>query len=202
MIRKETLEKLYVHDKYSMQEIAAHLDCSLHKIAYWMDKHSISRRSRSEANYQLYNSNGDPFKFRPPDSPYLCELYGMGLGLYWGEGNKTNKNSVRLGNTDVYLIKKFIEFLQKIYCINDSRLKFSVQIFNDIDPDEALKYWSDQLGYGNEYFQKPHITKSGSIGTYSKKSKYGVLTIHFYNTKLRNILVDSLPKNGVKYNTG
>lgn len=33
------------------------------------------------------------------------------------------------------------------------------------------------------------VTKSGSIGTYRSKNRYGVVTIYFGNTKLRDILV-------------
>jgi hypothetical protein len=38
-------------------------------------------------------------------------LFGMGLGLYWGEGTKRGKGGMRITNTDAKMIKKFIEFL-------------------------------------------------------------------------------------------
>lgn len=202
MLIKEELERFYFVEGHSMQQTAEKFNCSVNKVVYWMDRYKLARRTRSDANYLLYNPNGDPFQYKKPDTPYLQILYGMGLGIYWGEGTKANKNSVRVGNTDVYLIQTFLEFLIKIYSIDQSKLRFSLQLFDDIDPDEALEYWISNLGYVSNQFSKPHITKSIRKGTYGKRSKYGVLTLHFHNTKLRNILIDSLPKNGVKYKTG
>src|SRR3989344_2914295 len=94
-----------------MQEIADFLNCSLHKVAYWMEKHQVKTRSRSDATYLKRNPNGDPFKFRQPKNLGEAWLFGLGIGLYWGEGTKANQGSVRLGNTDPELIKKFIQFL-------------------------------------------------------------------------------------------
>lgn len=104
-MEKLTLEKLYIRDGASMQEIATMLDCSLHKVAYHMDKHGIKRRSISEAIYKKCNPNGDPFKVRAIASRADAELLGLGLGLYWGEGTKSDKHSVRLGNTDPALLR-------------------------------------------------------------------------------------------------
>ncbi len=103
-----------------------------------------------------------------------------------------NKNSVRLGNTDVDLIKVFLSFLKKIYNIEESKLRFGLQLFNDIPKQKALKYWSLTLGVPEEQFQKIIVTKSVRKGTYTKKSEYGVLTIYFSNTKLRDTIMSAI----------
>ena len=116
------------------------------------------------------------------------------MGLYWGEGTKADKKSVRLGNTDPMLIEKFIEFLVKILGFDKNRIKFSLQIFSDVNSEEAKNYWTSQLEIRpTQFYKKITITKSGKVGTYRKKNKYGVLTIYCHNTKLRNILIDMLP---------
>lgn len=194
MIQKEALERLYVREGKSMQEIADILQCSLHKVAYWMDGHSISRRSRSEAMYRKHNPDGDPFKFVEPRTLKDAELFGIGIGLYWGEGNKANKNSVRLGNTDPMLIKRFMEFLIRFFDIDKSDMKFGLQIFTDIDTNKAMRFWQKELGVWRSQFMKPTITISGSIGKYRHKSKYGVVTLHYHNKKLRDLLVNLLPR--------
>ena len=98
-----------------MQEIADKMRWSLHKVSYWLDQCSISRRSPSEATYVKRNPGGDPFKIKSQLTKKDETLKGLGLGLYWGEGDKSpNNTSVRLANTDPLLIKKFKEFLTKI----------------------------------------------------------------------------------------
>jgi hypothetical protein len=162
-----------------------------------MRKYNIKTRKISEAVYLKYNKSGDPFhipKFVNNEQikQNTAFLYGLGLGLYWGEGTKRNKNTVRLGNSDPRLIKKFIEFLIKIFNINRSKLRFGLQIFSDLKEDVGLDYWSKKLKFPKQKFYKTMITKTGKLGTYKHKSKYGVMTVHFGNTKLRNFLVEKI----------
>ena len=192
-ISKDVLLKSYAEDGKSMQEIADLLNCSLHKVAYWMEKYRIKTRSRSEATYLKRNPFGDPFKFTPPKNLKEAQLCGLGLGLYWGEGTKANLDSVRLGNTDPELIKKFIEFLTVFLNIKKSNLKFGLQIFSDIKTEIALNFWANKLKINKSQFYKTIITKSGSIGSYRKKSEFGVLTVMYHNKKLRDLLVKLLP---------
>ena len=80
-IPKEILAKLYREDRKSMQEIAVVRRCSLHKVAYWMEKYKICRRKRSEAMYVKYNPGGDPFVLVMPQNIQEAKLFGLGLGL-------------------------------------------------------------------------------------------------------------------------
>lgn len=193
MLNKSILIELYIGEKKSMQEIANSFGFSLNTVSYWMQKYKIPIRSRSEATYVKRNPDGDPFFFKQPETPEDIQLFGIGIGLYWGEGNKKNLNSVRLGNTDPILIEKFMDFLVKIFGLNKTDLKFGLQIFTDIDPEEALDFWVKKLNIHRSQINKPVITKSGSVGTYRKKSQYGVLTVMYHNKKLRDLLVNLLP---------
>lgn len=194
MIQKPELEKLYLEDKLSMLQISQQLDCSINRVVYWMNKYSIKRRTISEAVYQRANPLGDPFCFRRLKTNKEYMLLGMGLGLYWGEGTKTSAHSLRLGNTDPELIKMFIAFLVILFGVDIDKLRFGLQIFTDINPEEALIYWTTELDVSPEQFYKPVITISGSLGTYRRKSKYGVVTVYFHNKKLRDIIMELLPR--------
>lgn len=121
-------------------------------------------------------------------------LLGLGIGLYWGEGTKRSTSQVRLGNTDPYLIKAFILFLRKIYTIDESRLRFALQIFSDMDQVVEEKFWQTFLKVSPRQFYKTINTRSGSIGTYREKSKHVVLTVYFNNKKLREILIREIEK--------
>ncbi|MAE68518.1 hypothetical protein CL635_01780 [bacterium] len=192
MIEKDILTTLYVEDGKSMQEIAEKLGCSVHKVQYWMQKHSISRRSIGDALYQWHNPDGDPFVFIPPKSTADYQLYGLGIGLYWGEGTKSNKTSVRLGNTDPELVRQFLQFLLRFYRVDLQDFRFGLQIFSDVNPNEALDFWEKKIKISRRQFYKTTVTQSGSIGTYRKKNKYGVLTIYYNNRNLRNHLIGQL----------
>lgn len=175
-----------------MKQIADKLDCSPRAIQYWMDRHGLKRRSISDAVYRKQNPEGDPFNVIKPGTSMEFLLFGLGLGLYWGEGTKANRHSIRLGNTDPALIKSFMLFLEKIYRVDRNKIRFSLQVFTDIDVDEALNYWTRTLRVKKSQFSKTTVTISGKVGNYRKKSKYGVLTVHFNNKKSRDILNQQL----------
>lgn len=188
------LKRLYTKEKKSAANIAKIIGCSEHKVNYWLEKYVIPKRSISEAIYVKNNPLGDPFNFIRPKNAAEAQLFGLGIGLYWGEGNKANKNIVKLGNSDPRLIKIFIQFLEKFFDVDARLLKFHLHLFSDINTGEATDYWMKEIGARRSQFYKPTITQTGKLGTYRKKSKYGVLTLYFANTKLRNIMVGLLDK--------
>ncbi len=195
MITKRVLENLYLERKLSVAAIAALLHCSQNRINYWLAKYSIKKRSIADAMYARHNPNGNPFTIRAPTTDRDLFLLGLGLGLYWGEGNKANKLSIRLGNTDPKLIKYFILFLIDLFHINKKKLRFGLQIFSDVSEGDALAFWLRELKDFNidkDKFQKIVITQARSLGTYKNKNRYGVLTVYYHNRKLRDIICKTL----------
>lgn len=194
MIKKQTLVHLYFENKLSMAEIAKQLKVSEHKVQYWMEKHSLKRRSWSQATYCKRNPKGDPFSIKQITSTRQVFLQGLGLGLYWGEGTKADKFSVRISNSDPFFIQIFIKFLREIYQINEKKLRFALHIFSDINPEKTQKYWCQRLNISPAQFFKTQVINLKRKGTYKKKSKYGVLTLIFSNKKLRDHLIGELTK--------
>jgi hypothetical protein len=176
-----------------MAEIAEREKCSVHKVQWHLDKQGIRRRTRSEAGYVKHNPAGDPFALRTPKTLEEAKLLGLGIGLYWGEGTKASPTAVRLGNTDSALLRKFVKFLTDMCGVPTGRIKYGLQIFEDIDAATAVSYWMKELNITREQFL-PTIVVSPAQGrgTYRRKSKYGVVTIYFNNKKLRDILVNML----------
>ena len=190
-MKKGELEKLY-NSGLSMFDISQRYKCSVHKIVYWMTKFKIDRRERSEANYLKYNPDGDPFKIKTELTIEEQLLKGLGLGIYWGEGAKTSKYSLRVANTDVGIIKTFRKFLLKICRLRENKITYSLICFNDADPEIARNYWSKELGILPDKFGKITIISKQGKGTYKHKSLYGVCTIQASNVKLRNWLIGEL----------
>jgi hypothetical protein len=191
---KEILQNKYLTENKSVAEIAAQLKCSQHKVNYWLAKHGIPKRSISEAIYVKKHPLGDPFVPRPIKNLRDAQLQGIGIGLYWGEGTKASTHSVRLGNSDPDLLKIFMRFLIDLYGVDKKDFRFGLQIFTDINEREALEYWVNELGVKDSQFYKITVTISGSLGTYRHKSKYGVVTVHYHNKKLRDAIIALLPR--------
>lgn len=175
-----------------MTQIASSMNCSTNKVVYWMRKHKIPRRSFKESVYLMHNPSGDPFRIKQKLTNEEAILFGLGLGIYWGEGNKVNKLALRVANTDPYLIKSFIFFMKKICNLEDRRFSFSIICFNDTEPDLARKYWSSTLNIEPERFGKITQIPTQGKGTYKKKSLFGVCTVQANNVKLRAWLFDQL----------
>lgn len=194
MINEKFLRDEYEAKGCSVSDISKKLNCSQGKVNYWLSRFEIPKRSISEAVYLKNNPNGDPFAYSAPSTQNEWFLYGMGLGLFWGEGNKMNKNAVRLGNTDPDLILVFLKFLKQTYKIKESKLRFGLQIFSDMSSEAAKDFWCKKLSVKPSQFQKVIVTESGSIGTYRNKTRHGVLTVYFSNTKLRDIIMNAIEK--------
>ena len=194
MVSFDELKKYYLEDKLSSFEISRKLKCSVSGVNYWLAKYAIPKRSISDAVYSKCNPNGDPFSVKSLKTVEEGFLQGLGLGLYWGEGNKRYTKSLRLSNTDPKLIKKYIEFLIRIYNIDQAKLKFGLQVFGDLDGSKSLDFWVKTLGVKKGQFQKIVYIKKRGIGTYKHSAKYGVLIVYFNNKRLRDIICGAIEK--------
>lgn len=198
MISESTLRSLYVSRRFSVPAIARRLGCSQGKINYWLARYSIPKRSISDALYTKWNPSGDPFAVKPIRTPAEAMLYGIGIGLYWGEGTKSNKTSVRLGNSDPRLIRAFTKFLVCCYGIDASRLRFGLQIFSDMDPVRERRFWARSLGVSlAQFHQKTIVIPYRGVGNYRHKTQHGVVTVYFNNRKLRDIICRAIDEASV-----
>lgn len=187
------LKNLYTKKHLSAFEIARIFNCSENKINYWLRNYNIQKRNISDAIYLKHNPNGDPFKIKNKLNKKEIELKGIGLGIYWGEGDKSpNNTSVRLGNTDPFLIKKFREFLRKIYGVKEEKIKYGLISFNDIKESDAVNFWKKHLGVERKQLGKITIIPPQGKGTYKNKSKHGVLAIIFTNKKLKEQILNDI----------
>jgi hypothetical protein len=193
-ITKNFLIDYYLKRKQSTAQIAKHVKCSENKINYWLGRYEIKKRTISDAIYELKNPDGDPFLIRYPQTLQQGILFGLGLGIYWGEGLKRGKGAVRLTNTDTRMVRKFIDFLEEFCGVSKDQLRFSLQIFKDIDQEKALTYWARELGIKRGQFYKTIVSRVRGKGTYKYKSEYGVVIVYFNNVKLKKIILEMIEK--------
>ncbi len=177
-----------------MAEIADITGCSIHKVVYWMDKYKIKRRSISDAIYLKLNPLGDPFKIIEMFDSKSSFLLGLGIGIYWGEGQKTSTNAIRVANTDPGVIKNFRRFLLDICGLEERKLFYAIVCFEDSDLSKVRNYWAKELGIIPGKFGKIVQIPMQGKGTYKKKSEFGVCTIIVSNPKLKAWIMSEIKK--------
>lgn len=132
-------------------------------------------RTRSKALEKVYKqseleaiSEYRTLKYHP--------LFIAGLMLYWGEGDKSTKSSshVRLGNVDPSLLRVYLTFLLDLCGVKKEKIWVSVHIYEDLDENTCVTYWSKVLGIATNRFHKSPVL-TGKHKT--KRLPYGTCTI-------------------------
>lgn len=90
--------------------------------------------------------------------------------LYWGEGGKTDFN---LTNTDPNLIRIFIKGLQELYNIPLSKIKVNLRLYEDLDKESCVNYWSTFVGIPKKNILNINILPGKKAG----RLKYGMCRV-------------------------
>lgn len=109
------------------------------------------------------------------------ELFILGLGLYWAEGGKSNKNRrVEFCNSDPGMIKFLLLWLEICFKIQKEDLRCVVGINQVHESRESVvrKYWSDRTAIPLEQFRKTSFKKVTNNKIYENfENHYGTLTV-------------------------
>lgn len=177
------LKKLYYDDGLCMQEIAERFSVSIDAVVYFMRKHNLKRRSFSEINQLRFNRKLPSFEKRAIDNSYLKELNLAGIMLYWSEGSKSgNKHTVDFANSDPDMIAVFLNFIRKIYQIDENRLRVLLYCHADQDVDKLISFWSSLTNISKKQFSKPYVRDD--FKSSGRKMLQGLVHIRYSDKKL------------------
>lgn len=112
------------------------------------------REKRLEETYKTQKKKVLPLSKR--------ELFLAGLFLYWGEGTKCRMDGLGMTNSDPSVIKFFIYWLTRILAVPKSKIRIQIHLYNNMDIDKEIKYWSKTLKIPIQQFIRPYIKKSSS----------------------------------------
>lgn len=90
--------------------------------------------------------------------------------LYWGEGSK---GELVLTNSDPDLIKFFVRGLREVLEINEDRFRLHIRIYEDLDREKCLRFWSKVTGLPEKNFVSVDVLKGRKTG----KLKYGMCKV-------------------------
>jgi hypothetical protein len=101
--------------------------------------------------------------------------------IYLGEGSKTQRGSLMLGNSDPDIIRLFLYLLRNCYNIDESKFRCTLQARADQHIKKLERFWSTTTKIPLAQFYKARIDPR-TIGKISKKIDYkGVCRIDYFS---------------------
>ena len=113
------------------------------------------------------------------------DVFMLGVGLYLGEGSKTDRGKIELSNTDPRIIQIFITFLTKVCGYPVSRIHAHIGIHSHLSIREAEKYWSRISGIPLKQFSKTSIQRSRAGNGERDRLPFGTFSVAVYDTVAR-----------------
>ena len=80
------------------------------------------------------------------------DLWLLGLGIYIGEGSKTNEQ-IRIVNSDPAVIRTSIKWLKESCGLDNENIRMSLHIYPDNNPEECIEYWQRVTRLKRENFR-------------------------------------------------
>lgn len=106
--------------------------------------------------------------------------------LYWGEGTKSEMNII---NSDPKLLKVFLNCLKELN-INNSQIKVTLRIYDDLNKDKVVSFWSKELGLPRDCFKNINVLDGKKKG----KLVYGMCRIRVVKSEKYFKLIMSVIK--------
>jgi len=104
--------------------------------------------------------------------------------LYLGEGTKSMRGSLRLGNSDSGIIRLFLKLLRSCYTIDEAKFRVTVLCRADQDVKILNNFWVQVTGINKKQFYKARIDPR-TVGKPSRKLDYkGVCVIDYFSASI------------------
>lgn len=134
-------------------------------LSNWAGKRGGSRKRKLLLEKSAFE-DGKIFVGQPSDRERILFL----CALYWAEGSKSDFG---LSNTDPELIRLYVNGLREVFGVSDERLRISVRIYEDLDRDKCLTYWSKIVNIPIEKFVSVNVLPGKKKG----KLEYGMCRV-------------------------
>lgn len=144
------------------------------------------RKLRKIARNELLRYKYRALKQLIYNDPKLAQA-SLGL-LYLTEGAKNRSGGLMFGNSDPQIIQLFLRLLRKVFPINETKFRCTVQCRADQDIEKLDKFWSAVTKIPLGQFYKARIDQR-TIGKPTRKIGYmGVCRIDYLSANVYNEL--------------
>lgn len=106
------------------------------------------------------------------------DLFLIGVMLYWAEGGKKQRGSVRFSNSDPLMIRVMMKFFRTICMVPEEKFRIHLHIHMHLDYKKAEKHWSQVTNIPLNQFYKTY--NAPNKGSKNKKDNLPNGTIQIY----------------------
>ncbi len=119
------------------------------------------------------------------------DLKLVGAALYWAEGAKSNRWSLRFSNTDPAMVQLMMRFFREICRVPPKRISARIHLHPHVQEQKAKRFWSRTTGIPLRHFNRSQraISRSSNGKRPVRRLPYGTLHIDVRNVGVRNCVV-------------
>jgi len=192
-VSKSTLSCWLKNYPLSEQKIRELRDWSEKRIEKYRETRRKQKENRLEKVYKEQEEIIFPINKR--------EIFLAGLFLYWGEGSKSNSAMLNVSNTDPAIIKFFIRWFVKVFMVSKNKFRVQLHLYNDMNIDKEIDFWSLKLKIPRSQFTKPSIKKSFLKNlSYKRGFGHGTCNLRVCDARLAEKIFMSLKVMANEYN--
>ena len=116
------------------------------------------------------------------------DKFVTGIALYAGEGGK---KSLSFANSDPKIIKFMMNWFREFCNIPETKFHGAIWIHDNLDPKNAINFWSNLTLIPNTQFYKTYIAKNKVDSKKIRKNihKYGVFSIIITDIKMHRLVM-------------
>lgn len=161
-LRKDGYSYNYISDKTGVSKST--LSGWLSGIPYTPNKTIIERigKARAASGYAKSKQKLESFKNAAKEAKKEIreitkrDLFMLGIGIYIGEGAKTN-DIVRVINADPKIIKFAVKWFEQACGLSRNNFRIRLHLYPDNNIKECIKFWSNSSGVPINQFQRTYI---------------------------------------------
>ncbi len=143
-----------------------------------IEKRRVSRLRNASSTRRIYLHEGLEAIERNGE----INLMILGIGIYLGEGSKTDRGKIALSNTDPRIIQIFVKFLTDICGYPLSKVHAHIGIHSHLSIKNAEQYWAKISGIPLKQFSKTSIQASKAGKGERDRLPFGTFEVSVYDT--------------------
>lgn len=125
--------------------------------------------------------------------------YIGGCMLYWGEGSKS-ASSVELTNSDVALVRVFVDFLRRHFDVADEAMRLRCSLFPDHVAHQEMieRYWLDALQLPDASLVKSLVNRYSRASQRKRTNSllFGTARVVVHSTRILQTIYGSIQELG------